>query len=171
MDKNQEKELIVKIKNKGHIGVDEAIKTIREEGGINALEALIEVYPALSADKKDQISLLFNDLREKDCIPLMVKHIKSNKDAEIRKMLLTACWQCRLNFIQQLEAFILVVLSEPFEFAFEAFTVVENLDARVSVGRKQELISFTKEHITKCKEDNIALAHGIVGIIENYEEA
>ena len=61
-------------------------------------------------------------------------------------------------------------MTEPFEIAFEAFTVVENIECRVSEGRKKELKDFISSKLDVCREGNLVLADDLISIVEQYEE-
>ena len=65
------------------------------------------------------------------------------------KRLLTACWQNGLDFSTFLPVFIDLIIHEDWEIAFEAFTVIDNLEflpsheiIKISVGKINECLAF-----------------------------
>ncbi len=147
-----------------------ALKEIRESGDEKILRAVTEQYTRFSASTQKSVGAVFGDIQNQDYVPLLVKLTQGTVDAKVQKMLLTAAWNSRLNFVDYLECYIDFVISADFELAFDAFTLLENVETAVSHQRKHELVDYVKSHISKCKEDTLVLAHDLVKIIENYPE-
>lgn len=57
-----------------------------------------------------------------------MRAIENDKYKSIRKEILTACWQNGLDFSAFLPVFIDFIIREDWEIAFEAFTVIDNLE-------------------------------------------
>lgn len=57
-----------------------------------------------------------------------MRAIEDDRLKAIRKQLLTACWQNGLDFSTFVPVFIDQVINEDWETAFEAFTVIDNLE-------------------------------------------
>ena len=54
--------------------------------------------------------------------------MKTKITKTIRKTILTACWQNGLDFSNFLPVFIDIIINDEWEIAFEAFTIVDNLE-------------------------------------------
>ncbi|HKI89750.1 MAG TPA: hypothetical protein VKA38_12040 [Draconibacterium sp.] len=67
-------------------------------------------------------------IKSKDTVPLFAEALENEKFKAIQKTILTACWQNGLDFAAYLPLFVEIVISEQWETAFEAFTVIENMD-------------------------------------------
>ncbi len=165
------KELSKSLISKDDSIVIKAIKNIREEGKDELLTDLAKVY--ISTDSKEireQIYALFCDLRIQSSLKMIIPMLKNDEYINIKTMLVSACWQTRLDFAEYLEVFIEMVIKEAFELSFEAFTVIENMETKVTPQRKDELVQFTNKLLLETLESNSDLANDILPIIERYEE-
>jgi len=145
------------------------INQLREIGSDTDLELLAELY-AKTADNeiKSTVNQLFCDLKNQESSATITRLLKTISDKPTLKMLVSSCWQSRLNFIDSFEIFIDLVFFESFEISFEAFTVVENFEEIISDERKNKLISYAKEKLSKCKDENQVFAMDLIHIIEAY---
>lgn len=170
MENNQNKELFKHLQSADKNQVLDAIKALRDEGKDSILELLTKIY-LNNTDKEIESAIykIFCDLKNQHSAESIIELIKNPEYRAARKMLVSSCWQSRLNYIIHLETFIDLVITEPFEIAFEAFTVIENLDTRVSEERKNELVAFVDANLDKCLDDNQVLADDLKSIIRQYE--
>ena len=151
--------------------VIKAINDLRKLGEDKDLTVLIELYSKNdSVDIKKMIYQFFCDLRSQSSTTSIIQILRSTTDKDTLKMLVSSCWQTRLNYIDAFELFIDFVLNEDFEISFEAFTLIESFEEKASQDRKKELTSYVKNNIDICKEENMVLASDLSGIIEDYKE-
>jgi hypothetical protein len=170
-DKNILKELIGQLKSNNEKQVLDALEQFKEDGQASLLQIIVDLY-AHSDHKtvREKAFGLLCDLKIQQVDETIVELIKQQEDIEIKKNLIASCWQSRINYIAYLEYFIDLVIDAEFEVAFEAFTVIENIDGKVSFERKQQLISYTEDILQDALEQNAVLAADIPGIIDQYEE-
>ena len=149
--------------------VIKAIETIREAGNIKDLENLAKKYSETDSEEiKTLIFNVFADLKIQEAANTVVDLIKSVGDADTVKMLVSSCWQSRLDYADYFETFIDLVISAPFEISFDAFTVLENFENKIQEERKAELIDYVKSNIAKSTDDNKTFATELINIIEKY---
>lgn len=171
MEKAQNKVLAEQLKSANKELILDTIKSLRNDGNNEVLELLTQIYLNQTDNEISQaIYRFFCDLKNQPSTEKVMQLIKNQEYHEARKMLVSSCWQSRLNYITYLETFISMVLREPFELAFEAFTVVENMEARISEQRKNELLAFVDANMDDCLGDNLVLADDLKGIIRLYPE-
>jgi hypothetical protein len=171
MEKEQNKILSEQLKSANKELIIETIKSLRNEGNDEVLEILIQVYlNQKDLEINEAIYRFFCDLKNQPSAETVIRLIKNPEYHQAKKMLVSSCWQSRLNYIIYMETFIAMVFNEPFELAFEAFTVVENMEARVSEQRKNELLAFVDANMDNCIDDNLVLADDLKGIIRLYPE-
>ena len=150
--------------------VVKTITNLRESGTDNDLVLLAELYEKNNSDKiKKLIDQFFCDLKNQDSVATIFRLIKSCTHKGTLKMLTSACWQSRLNFIANFELFIDLVIHEDFEISFEAFTLIDNFEEKTTELRKAELINYVKHNIKECKNDNLPLAMDMVKIMDGYK--
>jgi hypothetical protein len=171
MENKQNTELFKHLQSADKAEVLNAIKALRDGGKDSILELLTKIY-LNNTDKEIEVAIykIFCDLKNQESAATVIELINDTALNKARKMLISSCWQSRLNYILHLETFIDLVLTQPFEIAFEAFTVIENLETRVSANRKNELMAFIDAHMDECLDDNLVLADDLKGIIRQYEE-
>jgi hypothetical protein len=149
--------------------VIKAIEIIRESGNIKDLENLAKVYSKIKSEKiQSMIFNVFCDLKTQESANTVVNLIKTEHNADILKMLVSSCWQSRLDYADSFEVFIDLVFSAPFETAFDAFTLIENFENKISESRKNKLINYVKTNISKCAENNKTFALELIKIIDKY---
>ena len=129
----------------------EAITLIADNALVSYLPSLAEKYSKfLGTEIAEKIETLFNDLRHKEAIPVILPLISNNSlDQKTKLMLISSCWQSGMDYSEQLMDFVPLLKNPEFIFAFEAFTVIEsNIDF---LDLKNKLI--LKDLINKVKKD------------------
>jgi hypothetical protein len=139
--------------------IDEQIKknlfSAKTEVVISALEAIQRkgnklylpmIFDLLNSSPEPEIGTeiknLLGTVKDKESVNSFLRAIEDDKYKHIRKELLTACWQNGLDFSTFLPVFIDLIIHEDWETAFEAFTVIDNLEflpgpeiIKISVGK------------------------------------
>jgi len=106
-----------------------AIEAIQDKGNklyIPILFDLLNSSPEPEIEK--EIKNLLGTVKDKETINGFMRAIEDDRYKPIRKSILTACWQNGLDFSTFLPVFIDLVINEEWETAFEAFTVIDNLE-------------------------------------------
>lgn len=114
-------------------GVEEqllsAITGLRETGNQLYMPDLLRLLRDSAFEAvKQEIRKLFIDLKDKNAVPYLIDAIADSEYASIRKDLLSCCWQSGFDFAGYLSFFVDQVILNDWEVAFEAFTVIENLE-------------------------------------------
>ena len=106
-----------------------AINRIEEKGNKLYLPLLFELLASNPENEVEkEIQKLLGTVKSKDTVPYFTEALKEERFKSIQKILLTACWQNGLDFTAYWPLFVDIVISEEWETAFEAFTVIENMD-------------------------------------------
>lgn len=106
-----------------------AINEIKERGNRLYLPLLFELLNSAPENEiEKEILNVLGSVKEKDTINSFMRAIEDDRLKAIRKQLLTACWQNGLDFSTFVPVFIDQVINEDWETAFEAFTVIDNLE-------------------------------------------
>ncbi|MFV0592498.1 MAG: HEAT repeat domain-containing protein [Draconibacterium sp.] len=106
-----------------------AIETLREKGNKEYLPILFELlFSAPEEEVKNAILKLLGTVKDKETIPVFIDALQNKKYISIRKEIATACWQNGLDFSGHVHVFADLIINENWEVAFEAFTVIENLE-------------------------------------------
>jgi len=127
-----------------------AIDEIKNKGNRLYLPILFELLnTGTEHEVEKEIMNLLGTVKEKDAVNSFMRAIEDNKFKSIRKLLLTACWQNGLDFSTFLPVFIDQIIDEDWEIAFEAFTIIDNLEYLPSAA----IINVAVEKINNAIEN------------------
>jgi len=171
MDTNKKSLLIKQLQSSDANLVKETIQQLRFEGNNEMLLPLANLYAnSQNNEIKQELYSLFSDLKNQASAEYIISFLKLKELESIKEPLLSTCWQSRIDYSAFLEYFIDLVCHEPFSIAFEAFTVIENLESKVTVERKNELLAYIKSVIKSSDAKNKVLVDDLISIIEQYDE-
>lgn len=147
-----------------------AIEDIVEHGDKEILILAIELFCTTNdAEIKSHIlSLLFN-LKNPEAADVLFSFIADKAYHDQLNDLLIACWECGLDFSIHIEALTNLVISEPFETAFEAVTVIENIDAKLDTELLDKCIAALQKSIKRAGADKKALLESLVVTLKNFK--
>lgn len=106
-----------------------AVQSLKECGNEKYLPILFELLmtnPEMIV--REEILKLLGTIKDKETVPLFAEALQNDKYAKIRKDLTTVCWQNGMDFSMHLNVFTELIITEEWDVAFEAFTLVENLE-------------------------------------------
>ena len=143
--------------------LEEIIK-FRKKGNINTLSELLHLFLNTESPKiKIEIENVLIDVKEKKAIPLLISTLQSTKGLK-QKELLAICWQMSLDFSDYLNEFVHFFIEGNFELAFEAFTLIENIE---QLHANIEIVTEIKTNLVHFDAQKKTLAIDLVHIIEN----
>jgi hypothetical protein len=106
-----------------------AIESIQAKGNKLYIPILFELLNSSPEHEiETEIKNLLGTVKDKTSVNSFMRAIEDDKYKGIRKTILTACWQNGLDFSTFLPVFVDLVIHEDWETAFEAFTVIDNLE-------------------------------------------
>ncbi len=106
-----------------------ALNSLKEIGNKQYLPILFELLLAgPETEIQKEIIKLLGTVKDKATVPVFAEALCEKKFAKIRKEILTTCWQNGLDFSAHTEVFVDLVIDGEWEVAFEAFTVIENME-------------------------------------------
>lgn len=107
-----------------------ALQIVKEKGNKNYLPLLFDLLlnnPGMEVEK--EIKTILESVKLEDTVPTFCNALLNDKYAPIKKSLLTACWQNGLDFSNFLPVFIDIIVNDDWEIAFEAFTIIDNMES------------------------------------------
>ena len=106
-----------------------ALEAIQNKGNKLYIPILFDLLNSSPEPEiETEIKNLLGTVKDKETINAFMRTIENDRYKTIRKSILTACWQNGLDFSTFLPVFIDLVINEDWEIAFEAFTVIDNLE-------------------------------------------
>lgn len=129
-----------------------AIQTIKKKGNKLYIPILLDVLNSNPEKEiEDEVLDLLATVKDKDAANAFIEAIQNTKYKSILKPLLVSCWQNGLDFCNYTPLFVELIINEDWEIAFEAFTIIDNLEFLP----EQVIIEETKLLI----ESNLAVAN------------
>lgn len=109
--------------------ITETFEQIREEGSTSLLPYLFDLLnTSLNEEIKKQVYSVLCELKRTESVPILMEAITSEKYSGIQELLLKVCWENGLDYTPYLSTFVDIVIKGSFMNAFEAFTVIENME-------------------------------------------
>ncbi len=169
MEKSKINEKIrAQLASKNNADVAGALNKINDLALQEFMPDIAGIYTLITdADIRKQITSIFNDLKYKKAVPDFASLIKNEKNKETLLMLVSAAWQCGLDFSDHAEIFVPMLISEDFALAFEAYTVLESnidfMDKSKAEGLKASLVRINN----KISEKFAPLYNGLLDRLDS----
>ncbi len=130
----------------------EALKQVKSNGNRLYIPILFDLLVSTPEQEIEQeITDILGTIKDKQSVNSFMRGIEDEKYKPIRKTILAACWQNGLDFSTFLPIFIDLIINEDWEVAFEAFTVIDNLE----MLPVDPVLSISIEKINKALETAI----------------
>lgn len=142
--------------------IREAIEIVNDRALHDLLPDLAVLY-SRTTETEIRLELLniFNNLKHQKSVPMLTEMVRSEKNENTLLMLVSACWQCGLNFSKHMEVFVPLLRHNDFTLAFEACTVIESNIDWMNPGEREALTRMLKEIQPEVKEEMHLLFEGL----------
>ena len=152
-----EKEALKQLDETNEARLLEALEFVREEGNTPLLIKSIQLFSTTEHKRiKEACIKLLEDLNNDASASVLANALEQESFASIHPALLNACWKNGRNYADHLAVFVAHFVSQPFEAAFDAFTVIEQ--QAISANQASEALLLLKEQAIDISEDKKALA-------------
>lgn len=149
-----------------------ALKRVRSKGNekvIPSLIALIENNEEESIVEESKSIIL--ELKSTASIPYLLDILETSKNPETRELVLNSFWQTGFNAHEYLDKFVKAAISGTFMEAFEAYTVIDNLEGPFLEEPIMEAQLMLKSYFSENTEQNkkYDIIKNIAKQLANYE--
>ena len=149
--------------------VKETIKEIRDYGNVKILPVVIDKYAhEENKEIKNEVAKLLMDIKRQQAGEIIFSFVRNENYKNIRKELLSVLWQSSIDFSAYLDELVDLFLSEPFDVAFEAFTVVEYISVPVDKDVAKRNIDKLKQNIQNIEEQKKFLLVDLVDLLKRW---
>lgn len=132
--------------------VIEALNQVKSNGNRLYIPILFDLLVSNPEQEIEQeITNILGTIKDKQSVNSFMRGIEDEKYKLIRKKILITCWQNGLDFSTFLPVFIDLIINGDWEIAFEAFTVIDNLEMLPG----EPLLGKSIEKINKALETAI----------------
>lgn len=146
--------------------VIETLEDLRVSGKVTDIPFLIEVlHLSQNPEIKSKITDLFANLKESDAIPLIVEAIQNQKYAPELKELVASCWENGLDYSNYLTLFVDLLIDSELLIAFEAYTVIVNMTAKIDQAKIDVEIDRLEQAMKTTTDQKKALMLDVIDFL------
>lgn len=146
--------------------VIETLEELRVSGKVTDIPFLIEMlHLSQNPEIKSKITDLFANLKESDAIPLIVEAIQNQKYAPELKELVASCWENGLDYSNYLTLFVDLLIDSEFLIAFEAYTVIVNMTAKIDQAKIDVEIDRLEQAMKTTSDEKKALILDVIDFL------
>ena len=140
-------QLLTDLRSKDEVKVASAIKSFHAHGDASVIEPLIGVWQeGLSSANEALLMELFEGLKDTETVGPLMEAFRTVPDAILRRKLVSAFWNSKLDFSAFLADFILFAIEGDFLDAFEAITLIEQFESTIPESAILESQLLLKEY-------------------------
>jgi hypothetical protein len=148
----------------------ETLEEIRISGSSKLLPFLIDLlHVSKSEDIRVQVYGILSELKHSDSIPILMDAIQNEKYGSEQEMLIRSCWENGLDFTPYISVFVEIVIHGDYMTAFEAFTVIENLEGSISKEEIEKLISLLQNGLSNALNERKVLIQELIQFIPKLQ--
>ncbi len=121
--------LISDLQSKDELKIASAIKAFAVHGHATVIEPVVEVWRnGLSVENEALVIDLFQSLKDTSAIEPLMHAFRDSSNQALRRKLVSAFWNSKLDFSDYLADFVLFGVEGDFLDALEAITLIENFE-------------------------------------------
>lgn len=163
---NEHKDILKGLESANSLKVIETIEELRNSGRATDIPLLVELlHLTQNPEIKTKITDLFANLKESNTIPLIVEAIQNQKYAPELKELIACCWENGLDYSNYLSLFVGLMIDNEFEIAFEAYTVIMNLETRIDQKIIDQEIDLLEQALSLAPEQKRQLMLDVIDFL------
>lgn len=140
-------QLLTDLRSADELKIGAAIKSFHVHGDESVIAPLVEVWRGgLSAENTAAMMELFEGLKDSSTVEPLMEAFRDEANAPIKRQLLSAFWNSKLDFSAYLSDFVLFAIDGDFLDAFEAITLIEQFETLVPESAIMESQLLLKEY-------------------------
>lgn len=163
---NEHNNILNALQSADSIVVIEALEELRVSGKTSDIPILVEMlHQSKNQDIKAKIAGIFANLKEKDTVPLLIEAIQNQKYAPELKLLVSSCWENGLNYTNYLSLFVDLLIRHDFLVAFEAYTVITNMETTIDQAKIDTEIEKLDQAMHTTTDEKKALMLDVIDFL------
>ncbi len=113
-----------------------SLEELKASGKASDIPVLVELlHLCQDQEVREKIKELFNNLKDKEVIPLIISAIQNQEYALERRLLVSSCWENGLDFSPYISLFVDLLNDNDYAVALEAYTVITNMTAKIDQAK------------------------------------
>ncbi len=163
---NEHRNILKGLESADSLRVIETIEELRNSGKATDIPLLVELlHLTQNPEIKSKITGLFANLKESNTIPQIIEAIQNQKYAPEMKELVACCWENGLDYSNYLSLFVGLLIDNEFEIAFEAYTVIMNLETRIDQQIIDQEIDLLEQALSSAPEQKRQLMLDVIDFL------
>ncbi len=163
---NDHNNILKGLQSADYLNVIEALEELCVSGKTSDFPVLVEIlHQSQNPEIRAKITGLFANLKEKDTVPLMIEAIQNKKYAPELKQLVSSCWENGLNYTNYLSLFVDILILHDFLVAFEAYTVIMNMETTIDQAKIDQEIEKLDQAIHTTSDEKKALMLDVIDFL------
>jgi uncharacterized protein YjgD (DUF1641 family) len=160
------KNILKGLESADSLKVIDTIEELRNSGKASDIPLLVELlHLTQNPEIKSKITGLFANLKESDTIPQIIEAIQNQKYSPELKELVACCWENGLDYSNYLSLFVGLLIDNEFEIAFEAYTVIMNLETRIDQKIIDQQIDLLEQTLSSAPEQKRQLVLDVIDFL------
>lgn len=166
LTQNEHNNILKALQSADSIVVIEALDELRVSGKTSDIPILVEMlHQSQNSEIRAKIAGIFANLKEKDTVPLMIEAIQNQKYAPELKLLVSSCWENGLNYTNYLSLFVDLLIRHDFLVAFEAYTVITNMETTIDQAKIDTEIEKLDQAMHTTTDEKKALMLDVIDFL------
>jgi hypothetical protein len=129
-------------------------------------EVINLLHDTQNEETRREVSFFLNDFKDPGGIPNIIDALNNDRFKPVLNIITSACWQSGLDFSNNLDTFIRILLKEDYITSLEAFSVIEQSiphleEKKLGYYRKQ-----LAEGLTQVDKEKAPLVREMIKIME-----
>jgi hypothetical protein len=160
--------IIEDIKSKDKIKVKKAFNKLYKNGNISIIQSLIDIYCDQDNYAKSEIKKILSQLKVSKTLPILINNLEASNN-EIKELILHSIWSSNLDAEEHLTLIVKAAIEGNFIVAFEALTLIENLETINNESIIIESMILINEYISEKDDDKIDLIKSMLDVLQHFE--
>lgn len=140
-------QLLADLQSGDEVKIGAAIKSFHTHGDAGVIGPLVLVWRSgLSAVNEAAMMELFEGLKDTSTIEPLMEAYRDDANKSLKRKLVTAFWNSKLDFSPYLSDFVLFAIEGDFLDAFEAITLIEQFETMIPESAIMESQLLLKEY-------------------------
>ena len=155
----------------GESNLLKTLEKVKSKGNDQMIEPILNLYSSTKHDSvKAAVKGLLNELKTVDGTVILIEGLY-NSNNELKEVILGSLWSAGLNPVEYLPEIVGAACSGNYMVAFEAITVLENMEGPFEEEKISESKLIINDYFAEPKEETKQLISSILGLINQMDES
>jgi hypothetical protein len=151
--------------------VAETIQELRLHGNVDVLSAVFSLlFSKKPHPHNDEIVNLINDVKDPKSVPVFMEAVKTYRGSKGFDQLISACWQCGLDFSPYIDVFIDLVIEEDYYTSLEAFSVIEENVSMLTTQQRSARLEYIRSRLENLSPEKRSLVNELMSMISTISD-